>query len=240
MKSVYITAMKKFQLFLIVLLYGGVFISCNTIKDDDYVDPVISEVSPAFRAYTVFGPGSYWVYENQLNDSKDSVIVRDVIVQRRFHTVQANSPGFFYKAYELYYSSGLIALSRGEVTGGYAATSADTLPENFRIYFDNGRYFSILTPKYPLEEEQYLGINEGNYTNVSFHRNFELDGKSYSDVYETVVKDYHDGNDTVYMRFFLAKEAGVIRYIKQSSAENSDWVLTKYNLKAFEGDTLPF
>lgn len=239
MKSVNFTGMKKFRLFLIVLLYGGVFTSCNTIKDDSYVDPYISEISPTFRAYTVFGPGSYWVYKNQLNDVKDSVSVRDVTTQRRFHTMQADSPGFFYKAYELFYSSGSIALTRGEVTGGYAATSADTLPENFRIYLDNGRYFSILTPKYPLGEEQHLGINEGNYTNVSFHRSFELEGKSYSDVYETIVKDYHDGNDTVYMRFFLAKEAGLIRYIKQSSAENFDWVLTQYDLKAFEGDTLP-
>lgn len=230
--------MKNCQVFLIILLCGGVITSCNTIKDDSYVDLKISEVSPAFKAYTVFGPGSYWIYKNQLNDVKDSVVVREVTTQRRFHNVQTNSPGFYYKAYELFYTSGPIALTLGEVTGGYAATSTDTLPENFRIYFDNGRYFSILTPKYPLGKEQHLGINEGNYTNVSFHRSLELEGKSYSDVYETVVKDYHDGNDTVYMRFFLAKDAGVIRYIKQSSAENFDWILTKYELNAFEGDTL--
>ncbi|MDY0078716.1 MAG: hypothetical protein RBR87_15715 [Bacteroidales bacterium] len=231
--------MKKFQLFLIILFCGGVFESCTTLKDKAYVEPKIGEVSNAFKAYTVFGSGSYWIYKNQLNGIEDSVIVREVTTQRRFHTVQGR-PGFFYKAYEMLYSSGPMALTIGEVTGGYADTSKDTLPENFRIYFDNGRYFSILTPKYPLGEEQYLGINEGNYTNTAFHRNFELQGKSYSDVYITRVKDYHDGNDTVYMHFFLAKDAGIIRYIKQSNTENSDWILTKYDLKAFEGDTIPY
>lgn len=239
MKSVNFIGMKKIKLLLVLAFSTGLFSACNTIKDDNYVDPTISEVSLAFKAYTVFGPDSYWVYKNQLNDATDSVRVEDVITQRRFHSVQPNSPGFYYNAYELVFSSGATALTRGEITGGFASTTADTLPENYRIYFNNGRYFSILTPKYPVGQEQRLGINEGNYTNVAFHRNLELNGKSYSDVYETIVKDYHDGNDTVYMRFFLAKDAGIIRYTKESSAENVDWVLTKYDLKPFVGDTLP-
>ena len=238
MKSLNFIGMKKIKLLLVIAIFTGLFSACTTIKDDNYVDPIISEVSPAFKAYTVFGPNSYWIYKNQLNDATDSVIVTEVFTQRRFHSVQPNSPGFYYNAYELVFSSGATALTRGEITGGYASTTTDTLPENYRIYFNNGRYFSILTPKYPMGQEQLLGINEGNYTNVAFHRNFELDGKSYFDVYETIVKDYHDGNDTVYMRFFLAKDAGIIRYIKESSEENVDWVLTNYDLKPFVSDTL--
>lgn len=238
MNQVNFRRMKKIQLIFVLILSISLFTSCTGIKNDNYVSPVISDVSPTFKAYTVFGPDSYWIYKNQLNNVKDSISVRDVNTQKRFHIVQPNSPGFYYKAYEVFYSSGSFTLSRGEVTGGIASTSADTLPENYRIYFDNGRYFSILTPKYPLGQEQRLGINEGNYTNVAFYEDFELNGKSYSDVYETTVKDYHDGNDTVYMRFFLAKDAGIIRYIRESSTENFDWILTKYKIEPYLGDTL--
>lgn len=230
--------MKKIKLFLILVFFTSLLSACTKIKDDTYVNPNTSEVSEAFKAYTVFGPSSYWVYKNQLNDATDSVWVEDVITQRRFHSFQTGNPGFYYNAYELIYSSGATSLTRGEVTGGFATATTDTLPENYRIYFENGRYFSILTPKYPIGQEQLLGINEGNYTNIGFYRNFELDGKTYADVYETLVKDYHDGNDTVYMRFYLAKDAGLIRFMKESSAENYDWVLSKYNLQPYVGDTL--
>lgn len=230
--------MKTVQKLFMLAISVSLLAACSTVNDDKYVAPIISEVSPAFKAYTVFDPGTYWVYKNQANNTKDSIVINDVTMQRRFHSVQPNSPGFYYNAYELDYSSGATGLSRGEVTGGYAEASTDTLPENYRIYLRNGRYFSILTPKYPIGQEQFLGINEGNYTNLAFHRDFELNGRSYVDVYETLVKDYHDGNDTVYMRFFLAKDVGIIHYIKASSTENFDWILTNYKLKPYTGDSL--
>lgn len=230
--------MKTVQKLFALTISASLLVACSTINDDKYVNPIISEVSPAFKAYTVFDPGTYWVYKNQANDTNDSVKVKDVTMQKRFHNLQSNSPGFYYNAYELDYSSNAIGLIRGEVTGGYAEASTDTLPENYRIYLRNGRYFSILTPKYPIGDEQHLGINEGNYTNLAFHREFELNGRSHINVYETLVKDYHDGNDTVYMRFFLAKDVGIIRYIKTSSTENFDWILTDYKLKPYTGDSL--
>ncbi|MBU2558022.1 MAG: hypothetical protein KJ578_09620 [Bacteroidetes bacterium] len=204
-------------------------LSCTT-SSDNFKEPIISEVSATFKSYTVFDTNSFWVYRNQLNSKIDTLTVSDLYMERRFHNPLNSNPGFYYNAYELLYLSDEIGIVRGEVTGGYADDATDSLPENYRIYFQNGRYFSILTPKYTIGEEQLLGINEGNYTNVAFYNNFELDGRAYSGVYQVLIKDYFNENDTSYLHFYLAKNVGIIRYQRYTAVDSVDWILNSYDV----------
>jgi hypothetical protein len=217
-------------LFAILLSSTFWMISCE--KTERNIPPLTtSEVSDLFKTYTVFDTNSYWVYQNMQNQLTDSISITDFYTERRFHSPINQNPGFYYNAYEILFQSGEIGLIRGEVTGGYSTDFKDSLPENYRIYFDNGRYFSILTPQYPLGEEQLLGINEGNYTNEAFHSTYELNGNTFTNVFQVRVKDYQQAPDTVLMRFFMAKNVGLIRYFRQSENRTDDWVLSRWDAK---------
>ncbi|MDN5350768.1 MAG: hypothetical protein PWQ54_2164, partial [Bacteroidales bacterium] len=132
-------------LFAILLSSTFWMISCE--KTERNIPPLTtSEVSDLFKTYTVFDTNSYWVYQNMQNQLTDSISITDFYTERRFHSPINQNPGFYYNAYEILFQSGEIGIIRGEVTGGYSTDFKDSLPENYRIYFDNGRYFSILTP----------------------------------------------------------------------------------------------
>lgn len=215
---------------ILLILTIGLF-SCE--KTDSNIPPLTtSEVSALFKTYTVFDTMSYWVYENIQNQANDSISITDFYTERRFHSPFNQNPGFYYNAYEIRFQSDEIGITRGEVTGGFSTDLTDSLPENYRIYFDNGRYFSILTPQYPIGEEQLLGINEGNYTNEAFHSTYELNGNTFNNVFQVRVKDYQQAPDTVLMRFFMAKNVGLIRYFRQSENRTDDWILSRWNVKA--------
>ncbi len=219
------------KLFSLILLSSTIWLySCEKAASNI---PILttSEVSALFKSYTVFDTMSYWVYQNTQNDITDTVRVADYYTERRFHSPINQNPGFYYNAYEIRFQSDEIGIVRGEVTGGYSADLTDTLSENYRIYFNNGRYFSILTPQYSIGEEQLLGINEGNYTNEAFHSTYELNGNTFNSVFQVRVKDYQQAPDTVLMRFFMAKDVGLIRYFRQSENNTEDWVLSKWDLK---------
>ena len=219
----------------ILLIMLVTIVSCT--KSDSYSPPLeTSEVSALFKSYTVFDSSSYWIYENSQNQVIDTVTLIGYFTERRFHSPINQNPGFYYNAYITQFQSNLIGLIQGEITGGYSNDQTDSLPENYRIYFNNGRYFSILTPQYPLGEEQLLGINEGNYTNQAFYSTFELNGNIFNDVFQVQVKDYQQAPDTVLMQFLLAKNVGLIRYYRQSDNSTQDWTLKSWDAIPVENE----
>jgi hypothetical protein len=52
-----------------------------------------------------------------------------------------------------------------------------------------------------------------------------MNGKTYSAVFHTQVKDYQSGSDTVVMEFFLANGYGLIKYSIHGANAAAEWTL---------------
>jgi hypothetical protein len=205
-------------------------IATSCVKNDVYQAPIIHEISDEFKAYTVFDSASFWVYRNDQNTSLDTVTIVKVLTDKRFHVDYTGAPGFYYNAIELLYQSSRIGFTKAELTAGSKFDANTIMSENYRLYFENGRFLSIFTPKFPLGSTQLLGINEGNYTNLIVHDTLFLNENQYFGVYETSVKDYHDGNDTVFMKFYIAQHYGLIKMTKHSTTIDESWSLVGSSL----------
>jgi len=203
-------------------------LSCN--NSDKFQPPIIHEISDEFKSYASFDSASFWVYQNDQNLLLDTVKIVKIITDKRFHVDQTSKPGFYYNAIEMFFNSSAIGFSKAELTAGSKYDETTTMSENYRLYFENGRFLSIFTPKYPFGNTQLLGINEGNYTNIMMHDTLFVNEKKYFDVYETSVKDYHDGNDTVFMKFYIAKNYGLVRMSKSSTSITESWSLFNSSL----------
>ncbi|MBS4056599.1 MAG: hypothetical protein KGZ82_04705 [Bacteroidales bacterium] len=198
-------------------------------KSNTFQPAPYNSVSDAFKQYSLFDTNSYWVFRNDLTLQKDTLTLTDFYSEKRFHTNPVTQKGYSYEAFLVTYTSKHIGIIKSEITAGEEQSTAEMMYENYRIYFNTGRYFSILTPMYPMNETQLLGINEGNYTNLAFMDEFVLNDITYSKVYKTSVKDYHDGTDTMFMEYYLADGVGLIKYTATNSATNLSWSLLQSN-----------
>jgi hypothetical protein len=187
------------------------------------------EISDEFQAYTAFDSGSYWVYQKTTAtiNNFDTVKVTKVNLDRRFHS-DNTTQGFFYDAIELTLNSSYLGLEKAETSAGSPYNNS-IMNENYRVFFNNRSYYSIFIPKYPIDSVQLLGEAEGNYTNLAFHTQLEIRGKSYSEVFHTQVIDNAGQADEAVMEFFFAKEFGLVKYTKKQLINdiqiNDEWVL---------------
>jgi hypothetical protein len=219
--------------FLVIAMLGLLFtflFGCTTKKVES--EFVFKEISEEFKQYTAFDSASYWVYQKTASGIPiiDTIRVIKVNSDRRFH-YDVTTDGFYYDAYELSLTSKYIGFTKSEVTAG-TAYQGSTMNENYRVYLNNGRYFSIFTPKYPRGEVQHLGQAEGDYTNVGFSSQMTINGRQYTDVYHTRVVDNPGNPAEAVMEFYFAKDFGLVMYTKKqqlndSTAFNDEWLLTK-------------
>ncbi len=224
--------MKTNYLFpLSALFIGLLMVSC--FKNDGYQPPVIHEVSKEFREYTIFDSASYWVYQHDQNLTLDTVKIKSILNEKRLYADQSGKPAYYYYATELNLESKDIDFAKAEISAGETFDTVNMDSEIYRLYFGSGRYFSIFLPKHPMGQTQLLGINEGNYMNLAFHDKFYLFEKEYDSVYETTVHDYHDGNDTVFMHFFIARHYGLVKMTRKSNAIDESWSLFNSSLSQF-------
>lgn len=219
--------MKLFKIFLFLVPLAA-FTYCT--KTSDFNPTTIEGISQKFKSYTVFDSSSYWVYRNEKNSQIDTVSVLGYYTERRYNDPVGNTPGFYYESYFYFFESSETGIVSGEVTGGYAENDTIEMNESYRIYFNDDRYFTIFTPKYPIDSIIRLGINEGNYMNIAYYPTLAVGNGNYTEVYESSIVDYKNAPDTMYMRYFMAKDYGLIRYTKKSNEVDEDWILIGSNL----------
>ncbi len=222
--------MKTTKLFWYVILMSLIYSLSSCSNNGTYVAPSLHEISAEFTSYVIFDSASSWVYQNDFNQILDTVTITKVLKDRRFHIEKPGVPGYYYNAIEMLMTSHETGMVKGEISAGSKYDANTVMTENYRLYFNNDRYFSIFIPKYPLGETQLLGINEGNYTNIMVHDTLFVNELKYTEVYETSVKDYHDGNDTVFMKFYIAKYFGLVKWTKDSSTLHDAWSLKSSSL----------
>lgn len=211
--------------FLIVAICA-VFVLVSCLKQDDvYQASPVNPISEEFKQYSAFDTNSYWVYQNESTKAVDTVRVFSVLTETRFHTDVTEPQGFRYEALDIKFRSGETGIVRTEITAGHKPSTDESMNESLRFYFANGRYFRILMPQFQIGQTQLLGINEGNYTNLARMDSYSMNGKTYSAVFHTQVKDYQSGNDTVVMEFFLANGYGLIKYSIHGADTAAEWTL---------------
>ncbi|HMM12549.1 MAG TPA: hypothetical protein PKE03_10695 [Bacteroidales bacterium] len=182
---------------------------------DDLQPPEVYEIDSVFRKYTAFDSLSFWIYlKTTTGDptaNRDTVRVLRTFKDKRFHSDEISPNGFYYQAIESTLSSRFTGLTKYELSVGkvFGNTSAS---DNFRLFFNNGRYYRALITNTPFGQELLLGINEGNYTTVEKIPSLTLQGRVYTDVFHTKVVDYQNAPDTAYFDFWVAKNYGLIRY----------------------------
>ncbi len=218
----------NFFKFLLFIFAVSALTYCT--KTNDFKPTNIEEISQKFKAYTVFDSSGYWVYRNEKNSQVDTVSILGYYTERRYNNPVGSTPGFYYESYFYFFESNATGIKSGEITGGYSEDQSVEMNESYRIYFDNDRYYTIFTPKYTLDSVIRLGINEGNYSNVAYYPALAVGNGNYTDVYESSVIDYKNAPDTMYMRYFMAKYYGLIRFTKKSNEVDEDWILIGSNL----------
>jgi hypothetical protein len=213
----------------------------HSCRVDDLKPPEVYEIDSVFRKYSAFDSLSYWVYlkttTNNTNANIDTVRVIRTIKDKRFHVDNISPQGFYYQAIESTLSSKFTGLIKFELSVGrvYGSNSAS---DNFRLFFNNGRYYRALITNVPFGQELLLGVNEGNYTTVSKIPSLFIQGKEYKEVYHTKVVDYKN-QDTAYFEFWMAKNYGLVRYQLIIPGQDSvpqvfdNWELTSSNLIPF-------
>lgn len=224
--------MKSTQILSVFLFSIIMYVSTACMREP--IDPYrVEKISKAFRAYSAFDSLSYWVYYKQgaAVNNIDTVHVTRVLLDRRFHIDDTYPNGYYYDAIEMQLSSKLTGIIKSEVSVG-PAYNGSTNNENLRIYFNNGRYYRILIPKYPDGEIQFLGPEEGNYMNIGKIPSMNIINKTYTDIYHTRIVDYKDAPDTTIWNFYLAKNYGLVRFtrVQQTKQINDIWELYESNL----------
>ncbi len=218
----------KKLLFLVLVMLGMVFqFACTDSNLQSEYD--FHEISADFKSYTAFDSSSFWVYEKTTSsvDNIDTVFVTKVTYDRRFH-IDVTTTGYFYDAIELSLKSSFIGLTKAETSAGEPYQNSQ-MNENYRVYFLDGTYYSIFTPKFPLDSVQLLGEAEGNYTNLGFYPEISISGTTYQEVYHTQVIKNEGLAEEFVMEFYFARNFGLVKYIKKQPYNGvqivDEWVL---------------
>jgi hypothetical protein len=191
-----------------ILLFGlGItfFQSCGPKTDITAISHY--KLSEEFKTYCLFQNGSTWEYQSSLlaeTESLSIVNIEENIWQNTFGET------YKYEAIDMNISPNNIGISMIEITAGSTKNSTAEMNDLMWIFFNNGDYRLVFSPKYPLGEEQILGEHEGVYENVEILPNMSISEKSYKDVYHTRVTDYFE-NGMGDFDFYIAKNHGLIK-----------------------------
>ena len=194
---------------LILFILSGCFNS-NTNNSTPYYT-----ISDEFANYCWFETGSYWVFQNDNTLVTDTIKISDVVETKRFHN---ENGGFNYQAVEMYTTSNGFDISRYEITAGNFEAKQGAMNSLLRLYKYDGTYQIVFLPQYSLGEEIILGDEIGVYTNVEIMTSFELNNKTYQDVYHTKVvisstnSEYH---------YWIAKYHGLIKVTSTIDGQTS-------------------
>ncbi|MDP3462577.1 MAG: hypothetical protein Q8S18_07295 [Bacteroidales bacterium] len=219
---------KLIQIWLFILIFSTV--SCNT--KDEFIPLVFNDISEEFKKYTVFDTASRWIYQNDLTLEKDTLSIIWNSSETRYHLLPDGTDEYNYRAINQYFNINGTGIQRTEITAGSQNSTTQTLYENCRLYLSNNRYYTILAPRYPVNEIQLLGFQEGNYMNLPMIEQLTLNGIIYNNVFHTSVKDYQPAPDTLFLEFWFAREFGLVKMSTRNAQGNITWSL-------LESDVLP-
>ncbi len=194
------------------------FTSCtkNSVRELPYYT-----ISQTMKSYCQFNEGSFWIYQNDSTLTADSV---KVLASVNYSGLDSDQLDYRYDVIEMSFIQDQSLMVKGEISAGDYYPQTDEVNDTYRIYFPNGRYLTILSPRYPIGHEHIYGENEGLYTNLGKIASMEINGKTYVDVYHTQVIDVTENNN--HYEFFVAKNYGLIKWTKKTTVTTESHSVT--------------
>ncbi len=182
------------------------------------------KISDLFKSYCLFQPGSYWIYTNDQNPSSDRVSVGEIDESTRF---DPTTNDYRYEAIEMNINSNPLNITMFELTAGNTQVEAGQMNSLMRMYMNDGSYFLVFSPQYPIGEEIPLGETIGRYTNVEVLDSLTVLDNLYTDVYHTQV--IMDATATEY-QYYIAKNFGLVRFSATSETQTYSYSLKSSSL----------
>ncbi len=177
-------------------------------------------ISDEIKEYCFFKEGSFWTYQNDTTLEIDSI---KIYATADYSGLDSDQLDYRYDVLEMSFVTDQDHLKKGEISAGDYYNKVDEINDTYRVYFVNGRYLTILSPRYPFGFEHIYGENEGLYTNLNLLPDLQLNGRTYKDIYHTQVIDLKENNNK--WEFFVAKNYGLIKWTKKTQTTTESYSL---------------
>jgi len=179
------------------------------------------KISDLFKSYCLFQPGSYWIYTNDSVPSSDRISIGEIEESTRF---DPTTNDYRYEAIQMSINDNPLNISMFELTAGNTPVESGKMNSLMRMYMNDGSYFLVFSPQYPIGEEIPLGETIGRYTNVEILDSLTIMDHTFTEVYHTRV--IMDATGTAY-QYYIAKNYGLVRF-----SATSDTHTYSYSVKS--------
>lgn len=188
-----------------VLFIGALFLINSSCNESNQAKPVIM-ISPEFLSYSYFLEDSWWLIQNDSTMATDTIKITEIKDAIRYAPTPVPHN---YQAVDMFLNNNIFQINRYEITAGSEEVTEGNMNSLLRMYFQDGSYQVVFSPKYPIGEEVILGAEIGVYKNVEILENLDLLNNSYEDVW--VVKVIVESNNAEF-NYWIAKNHGLIKY----------------------------
>ena len=205
------------KIFHVIFIYF-ILVLLMSCKKSEEPNPVIVQntnylLSPECKQWTMFQPGSYWVYLNEKTQSSDCTYYK--------HGLYYNKENYYngIHEYNWFFVNSNMFIKFSLAGGNYGNTLTVSIP--------NSQNLIALTQKSladSVTRDSVPGIY--TYTLVEKLPFFTLNGNKYTNVVHTKSSLQNSDND-VY-DFYWAKNIGIIYFKKKYDLHDTAWSLTRW------------
>jgi len=192
-----------------------VFIATSCIEEEKYHHRYVSEET---KEWSLFQPGSYWIYQNDSTGATDSVFIKEGPTSH-FDGGPTDAMDYL-EVINTSFSSSFI--SQIELEAHYYGANTISL---------NNTNASVLILRFPISNE-IISQNFYTFEHIEHFDSLNVNGTWIKDTYHTRYTRFKEGISTIdyIYDFYIAKNIGIVICEKQSETENFRWSLVRRNI----------
>ena len=205
-----------------ILLFSILAFLCSCVKPtNSLIQPgPMQNIPEEFRAWTMFQPGSYWIYLNEKTGIADTTSVKHGPYYHK--TIFSNAPPVEYM---WFYTRGSL-LTRYDVEGGQNGNAT------LNLWLQTGgevlalTYKTLVDPDHADTTTYYL-----SYWFVEKSPEMTINNNHFQNVYHTRLSrqySYYQTQNTVY-DFYFARGIGLICLKKADANTDTTWSIVRWN-----------
>ena len=209
--------MKKYHVFLLSIVIL-LLIGCK--KDNEPVPVIIQNpgylISPECKAWTMFQPGTYWVYLNEKTQVSDCTYYKHGL----YFNKTKYSDGFH--EYNWFFVNSKV-FTKFSLQGGKSGN-------NLTVTLASNPYYQIALTQKSLEDSITHDSVPGlcTYTLVEKIPSYSLDGNNFTNVIHT--KSRYQNSDVLFYEYYWARNIGIIYFRKGDLSSDTTWSLARWSV----------
>jgi len=200
--------------FQFLVFYSFFFISGCKEKHDEIPIKKLDTIyiTSIMKKYSVFKPGSYWIYKNEISGSIDSNFITST--RSSYDKIKSDT---VIESFTSYHRGDFIQNLTCEANQCWLMTSGSytgpfLINDNFHDNFIDS-----------LNDYQI-------FKNVKMFDTLIINGKTYLNVLNTQYSDYSFNLFEYELTFYLGESIGIIKYREKTNGHDSTWSLLRYNI----------